>query len=264
MRIQFSESLRKSRRRSPIPVLGSLLSIVILVILVERSQSVPKHEAADVLSLLDPVLDGGAEVNARVDAGLAVLGGRLGKARKRPRQAGKRNTARNRKRHVVVTGRTDATPPKRHRRGCCGSRCSRESSACSATSTTRIGDRRIVSVRVAGADRGHRPPEIEVVLRLESCDEPIGHREVDEREQTRRVPGVETLRLAQPRVRFGSTRPASLRTRSGRWRSARPSGSGCSSRRWPSPRCSHARSASLTGEAVRPARIGRFAAARME
>ena len=61
-----------------------------------------EREAADLLSLSDPVLDGGAEVNTRVNAGLAVLGGRLRKARKRARQAGERNAARNRKRHIVV------------------------------------------------------------------------------------------------------------------------------------------------------------------
>ena len=70
-----SEAVRTHRSRS------------VTVVLIERLQRVREHEAADLLPVRDPVLDGGAEVNARVDAGLAVFRGRLGKARERPRQA---------------------------------------------------------------------------------------------------------------------------------------------------------------------------------
>jgi hypothetical protein len=67
-------------------------------------------EGTNLFSLLNPVFDSGAEVNASVNARIAVFGSCLGKARKRPRQASKRNTAGDRERHIVVT--IEAAPPR--------------------------------------------------------------------------------------------------------------------------------------------------------
>ena|SRR5437867_1514184 len=69
-----------------------------MLIPIERWQSVGEREVADVPPRFDPVLDGGTEVNTRVNARLAVLGSRWGQAGKRPRQTGKRDAACDRNR----------------------------------------------------------------------------------------------------------------------------------------------------------------------
>ena len=122
----------------------------------------------------------GTEVNAGVNLGLTVLCGCLGEACKRPSQAGKRDAARGRKRDII-----NEKPAQHLGRGAAedtnGSRYSRESRAYSATMTS--SDQRS-SHRFRpypGADRSRRAPEVEVVLCLESSDEPVSHREIDER-----------------------------------------------------------------------------------
>jgi hypothetical protein len=60
----------------------------------------------------------------------------------------------------------------------------------------RIGGCRIVPIGIAGANRRHRAPEIEGVFRLESRDKAVGHGEIDESEETSRVPRVASLRLS--------------------------------------------------------------------
>ena len=75
--------------------------VAIVVILMNRPQGMGKHEAADLFSLFDPVFNGKAEVNSRIDPGFAILRGCLGKAYKRPGQAWKWGAACSRKRYIV-------------------------------------------------------------------------------------------------------------------------------------------------------------------
>src|SRR5262245_45611885 len=141
--------------------LGSRSSLIavfvaITVIAIERLQDISENEATDVLSLSDPFLDGGAEVNPRVDPGLAVLRGGLGKARVGPRQAGKGDTARGRKRDVVVMEEVAQDRRGGAAQHAVGRRVVRYRRRVQQRRPCRIGRSRVVAVRVAGADRGHR------------------------------------------------------------------------------------------------------------
>ena len=62
-----------------------------------------EHKTADLISLFDPVFDGRTEVNSRINARFAVLGGGLGKSCKRTGQARKWRAACRRKRNIVCT-----------------------------------------------------------------------------------------------------------------------------------------------------------------
>src|SRR6185295_14734429 len=94
------------RRRGPMAVTGPTPRFspiaVITVIAIERSQSVPERERPDALPLFEPIVNGGTEVNARVNPRIGVFAGCLGETRKRTGDAGKRRTARRRERHIVV------------------------------------------------------------------------------------------------------------------------------------------------------------------
>src|SRR6266700_4247028 len=60
-----------------------------------------EHKTADLISRFDPVFDGRTEVNSRINARFAVLGGGLGKSCKRTGQARKWRAACRRKRNIV-------------------------------------------------------------------------------------------------------------------------------------------------------------------
>src|SRR5215468_4612452 len=49
----------------------------------------------------------------------------------------------------------------------------------------------MISVRIARSDSGYGAPEIEVVFSLKSGDEPVGHSDVDQREETCGFPIVQ-------------------------------------------------------------------------
>src|SRR5262245_31901436 len=79
----------------------SSLAGIIIVIAIERLQGMSEDKTADLISLFDSVLDGGAKVNTGINARCAVLGGCLGKARKGASQAGKWRAACSRERYIV-------------------------------------------------------------------------------------------------------------------------------------------------------------------
>ena len=95
------------------------------------------------------------------------------------------------------------------------------------------------------ADRRLRPPEAEPILGLEARDEPIRHREVDQRERTRRRPGIQAFAAGRPCSRSGSIRAANPRTRTARSPIARACGSCCRCRRSPSRMRGRGRTATL-------------------
>src|SRR5712691_11860043 len=138
-----------------------------LPVAVERSQNMREREGADLLPVLDPVVDRGTEVNAGVNPRLAVLASCLGEARKRPSDAGKRWPARCRERHIVVM----EEPPEHLGGGAAEhgvrGRVVGDRGRVEQIFPAGIADRIVVAVRIASPNRGDRSPEVERVLRFE-------------------------------------------------------------------------------------------------
>ena len=54
-----------------------LLIEVIVLIWMNGSESMREHKVADLVSVFDPIFNGGAEMNSSVNSGFTVLDGRL-------------------------------------------------------------------------------------------------------------------------------------------------------------------------------------------
>ena len=134
-----------------------------------------KHEAADLFSLLNPVLNCRPKVNARIDSGFTVLCPCLRKAGVRPRYPSKRGTAGSCERDLIVMEEIaqyvgNGTTQDTVSRGIVWNRGSIQQRR-----PNRVDFGRRISIRISGGDGGYRTSEVVCVLPLHSSDETICH-----------------------------------------------------------------------------------------